>query len=65
MDAIKKALFEKALEKEQTYNDADYFMQPAFIRFLMRHPTGTTIVSAVLGSLLAALLVTLLEMLLQ
>ena len=53
-------------EKKNRHNtDADYFMQPAFIRFLMRHPTGTTIVSAALGSLLAALLVTLLEMLLQ
>ena len=53
-------------EKKNRHNtDADYFMQPALIRFLMRHPTGTTIVSAVLGIVLANILLLLLEMLLQ
>ncbi len=54
-------------DKKKNHNNAEseYFLQPAFIRFLMRHPTGTTIVSAVLGFVLANILLLLLEMLLQ
>ena len=52
-------------KKSRQNTDADFFMQPAFIRFLMRHPTGTTIVSSVLGIVLANILLLLLEMLLR
>jgi hypothetical protein len=45
--------------------ETDLLLQPAFFRFLMRHPTATTIVSTVLGIVLANILLLLLKMLLS